>query len=95
MKVTTKELRQVASLLFDHLEASEQTEFNVEEDFYWNIPQDELYDRYKEPSHLDLGQLTDDVDRLRKMMSDKSLCVGYGLVWLAAVLRRLGEMAEG
>ena len=95
MNVTTQELRRAANLLLDHLEASGQTEFKIDEDFYWNIPQEQLYNPYDKPTDLDMGQLSDDLGEIRKIVNDESPCVGYALVWLAPVCRRVGEKAVG
>jgi len=95
MKITTEELRQAVNLVLAHLEESGQREFEVEEDFYWNIPEAELYNPYNEPSNLDLGQLSDDIKEIRKILTGESPCVGDALVWIAALMRRLGKKSIG
>ena len=60
-------------------------------DFYWDIPVEELYDPYTTPNDLDLGQLSEDWEKLRAIARGETLPVGYSLTWLAAVLRAVGE----
>lgn len=60
MKVCIAELREVANLLFDHLEQSGHAEIELESDYYWSVPTEQLYSVYEEPTDLTIGQLSDD-----------------------------------
>lgn len=93
MKVTTDELRQAANALLDYLDETGRSEFTIEEDYYWNVPQEEVYKPFETPTELDMGQLSDDLAEIRKLNSKEAPLIGYGLVWLAALLRRVGEKA--
>lgn len=95
MRVTTSELARAAETILLHLESIGQTEFEMTEDFYWNIPEDEIYNPYAAPNNLDMGQLSEDLGRVRAILADPDLTVGAGLVWLSSILRRVGEMARG
>ncbi len=95
MKVSTEELRRAALELLRHIEESGQTEFEIAEDFYWEVPADKRYAPYEEPGELTVGQLSDDWSEVAQMIRGSRELVGYGLVWLAAVLRRVGEKAVG
>lgn len=95
MRVSTKELRAVTNLLLDHLESTSQSEFDIEEDYYWEAEQGQLYNPYQEPSRLQLGQLSDDWSDLVSILSGESPPIGTALVWLAAVLRRVGTLTVG
>jgi len=90
MKIRISELREVANLLFDHLERSGHVEVDVDQDFYWSIPDDKLYSVYEEPSGFTVGQLSDDCQELRKISSGQKQPIAYALVWLSSVLRFLG-----
>ena len=92
MKVTTEEMRRAANILIDHLENLGEREIVIDDDFYWNIPETEMYNPYERPVNLDMGQLSDDLEEIRKLIAKKSLCVSYGLVWLSSIFRRVGEM---
>jgi hypothetical protein len=95
MKVSTEELRRAATALLRHVEDSGQKEFEIEEDFYWDVPADKRYAPYEEPKGLTMGQLSDDWSEVTQMISGDRQPVAYGLVWLAAVMRRVGEKAVG
>jgi len=94
MRVTTGNLRQATAQLLEHLEKTGQAEFSVEEDFYWSIPEGDRYDPYNEPKKLTLGQLSDDWAEVQSIVDGSRAPVGYALVWLAAVLRRIGEKSR-
>ena len=95
MKVSTEELRRAALALLQHVEQSGQKEFEIAEDFYWDIPAEKRYAPYEEPKELTMGQLSDDWSEVTQMVSGNREPVAYGLVWLAAVLRRVGEKVVG
>jgi hypothetical protein len=95
MRVTTKELREATLLLLKHLDDTGQTEFEIDEDCYWSVPQDGLYDPYNTPNNLTLGQLSHDWEEVRSLVQGKREPLAYVMVWLAAVMRRVGEKANG
>ncbi len=90
MKVTVAELREVANMLFDHLERTGHTEITVDADFYWSIPKEQLYSVHQEPSGLTIGQLSDDYHELSRIRAAAALPTAYGLVWLSTLLRYIG-----
>lgn len=95
MKVSTEELRRAALTLLQHVEESGQKEIEIAEDFYWDVPAEQRYAPYEEPKGLTVGQLSDEWSEVSQMVNGDRECVSYGLVWLAAVLRRVGERAAG
>lgn len=95
MKVSTNELHRATALLLRHLEHSGQKEFEISEDYYWNISPAARYDPYNEPKEITVGQLSDDWSEVKHILEGQREPLGYALVWLAAVLRRVGEMAIG
>lgn len=92
MNIRLSELRRAANALFDHLEQTGRTEFEVSEDFYWNIPEKHLYSVYTPPpeSELTVGQLSDDWNEVMKIASGQRPPMAYGLVWLSSLLRIVG-----
>ena len=91
MKIKIEELEKVTGKLFEYLKQQGLSELNIEEDYYWNIDKKERYNPYKEPSKFDLGQLKDDWNELLKIKNEDSEPLSYSFVWLAALLRLLGE----
>lgn len=97
MRVTTTELRVATLALLDHLEATGQTEFEIDEDYYWSVPQTLAYDPTETPAsgELTLGQLSHDRDEVLALVDGSKPPFSYALVWLSAILRRVGEQASG
>jgi hypothetical protein len=94
MEVNIDRLRTVANALFSHLENHGARSVTFSEDYYWDVPAAIRYDHYEEPREHTVGQLSDDMAELIRMLNGERPMVAYGLVWLAAVLRRLGESAK-
>lgn len=83
------------SRILEHIKSTYGEEVEIHEDFYWDVPEDARYDPYSEPKSLTLGQLSDDLDEVVAIAKDEKEVVGYALVWLASVLRRIGETNPG
>jgi len=95
MKVSTEAMQRAALMLLRHLDESGQKEFEIAEDFYWDVPADKRYDPYSEPTQLTVGQLSDDWTEIERITSGEREPLAYALVWLSSVLRRVGEKAVG
>lgn len=95
MRVSTDELRQAMEVLLRHLEETGQKEFQIDEDFYWSVPKEALYDQYEPPGELSIGQLTSDWDEVKEILERRKEPIGYALVWLSSVLRAIGEKTRG
>ena len=78
----------------EHMEAIGQEAIDLPGDFYWDVPAEALYDPYSEPRQLDLGQLSEDWEKLLSLANGESPPVGYALVWLASILRAYGQSAR-
>jgi len=91
MNVKVTELRLIADQLFTHLEETGRGEFEVSEDYYWAISKEEIYNPSKDPEDMTLGQLSDDWNELNAIQKTESPPIAYALVWLAAILRNIGE----
>jgi len=94
MQVDLKTLRAVSEKLFAHLEAQGAPSIDLPHDYYWHVPTASCYDVTHEPRDLTIGQLGEDWAELHKIGSAGSEPHGYALVWLAAVLRAVGETAR-
>ncbi|HMQ46387.1 MAG TPA: hypothetical protein PKA00_01685 [Saprospiraceae bacterium] len=60
-------------------------------DYYWSIDRDDLYDPYNDPTQLTLGQLTDDLQTLKKLANCEFEPVSQDLVKAGAVLAAIGN----
>jgi hypothetical protein len=91
MSIKLTELRAVSDKLFAHLENRGYTSIDLPVDYYWDIAKQQRFDSYQEPNQFNLGQLSDDWTELQKIQSGDASTVAYALVWLASVLRAIGE----
>ena len=94
-RIAVEQLKAAAEMLLSHLQESGLKTIEIAEDFYWDVPTDNRYDQYEKPTQHTVGQLSDDVSELQQMLAGDTPVLGYGLVWLAAVLRRVGETSVG
>lgn len=91
MHISVTALRRIASALFDRLENRGHASVAIREDYYWEIDRAQRLNLDEQPDNLSVGQLTEDWFNLSEMTRDETLCVVYGLTWLAAILREIGE----
>ncbi len=91
MKITVAELQEITDRLFAHLRDTEREEVEIPEDYYWMIPQGDVYDPTRDPTDLTIGQLSDDWTELIAILREDRPAIGYGFVWLSAILRIVGE----
>ncbi len=94
MQVTVVRLRALADKLLTHLEETGHSVVEINEDYYWEVPVDRRYNPYEKPDELSLGQLCDQWSDLEKVLADEKHVLNYDLVWFAAILRRIGEIAR-
>lgn len=95
MKISLRELRAVTGKLYDHLEASGMSDVDVPDVFYWSIPKEGRRDQYTEPKDFTVGQTSDDLAELHRIAAGEADPMGLGLVWLASILREIGEDHPG
>jgi hypothetical protein len=91
MKVDLAELRSVTDLLIQHAIDAGVREVELSSDYYWDVPAASRYDRADAPTALDIGQLSEDLTFLAEIDNGVRPPVAYGLVWVAALLRFVGE----
>jgi len=94
VQVTIATLRALAEKLLSHVESTGYSAVEIPEDYYWDVPADRRYNPYQKPEDLTLGQLSDQWSELEKILADKKAILNCDLVWLAAILRRVGEVAK-
>ena len=91
MEIDLAELRKLTDLLLHDLQQQGYQTIQIEDDYYWEIPKEGLYDPYTNPKDLTMGQLTHDWERLRRILQGSSEPLAYGLVWLSSLLRAIGQ----
>lgn len=60
-------------------------------DYYWSIDREELYNPYSDPTHLTLGQLTDDLQEIKKVANCEVDPVSQDLVKISSLLAAIGH----
>lgn len=91
MEVKFDDLRILLDKILKHLEENGIRSIELEEDYYWDMPKEQLYNMKKDPKKLFVGQLYDDMESLSDILNGKDEPLGYALVWLSSILRYIGE----
>lgn len=90
--INISDLRKLINILSDELEKLEGKNVVVlEDDLYWNILDEELYNPYHEPAQLTMGNLSEDWELLQKVVSGERGMIDYDLYKLTSILRFLGK----
>lgn len=83
-------LREVTNRIFDFIQRDlELRVVDLPENFYWEIPDDDLYELGAEPKQLECGSLADDADFVRAAYEDQSQAIPLVLMHVAPLLRAL------
>lgn len=91
LHIPVDELRRAATTLLDHLEAVRGEVVEVPDGAFWAIPADARRDVYTEPQDFTIGQVGESWGNVLSAVNATDASVSYGLVWLADVLREIGE----
>lgn len=85
MEITGKEILKLVGKII-----SESDTFSVDEDYYWDIPVNELYDVYNKPENLTIGQLTDDWSGLQELLlNEREVIEFHDLTHLSQILKAI------
>jgi hypothetical protein len=68
MKAKIPELKIAVNELLDKLAKYAGDEIEVSVDYYWSIDENELYNPYKNPVDLTLGQISSDMEDLHNIV---------------------------
>lgn len=92
LQINLNEIEKAMSVLLHDLREAQGEVIEIEPiDYYWAIPREELYNPYEEPTDLTLGQLTDDLEEMKKLAEGTSEPVSLDLVKMSAILAMLGH----
>ncbi len=95
MEIDVVKLKAVVDRLFRHIiETRGVQRIELGSDFYWNIPEEELYNVVDRPEELDIGRLSDDWEFVSGLLADDADPVARQLTEVAPLLRRLGEVLD-
>lgn len=90
VRVKIEDLRQVANLLLDYSANCHGEFVDLEGTHFWSLAASDAFDLQAQPE-LTIGSVSESWQHLAKMLADNSEMVGYGLVWLADILRAAGN----
>jgi hypothetical protein len=89
MKINIDELQLILSQLLSRLKESKGADIELNNDFYWDIPSEELYNPYQEPKELTLGQLSDDWQEIKRLTDNQLDSIPYDLKRVSNILKAL------
>ncbi|GAA0433035.1 hypothetical protein [Streptomyces luteireticuli] len=90
VQIRFDQLRRSFDAALRHAEAVHGDAVTLDEDYFWSVPPDQLYDVRQEPTELTIGQLSECLDHLDGLAAEPEDAVGHHLVWLAEVLKAVG-----
>ncbi|MFF5447107.1 hypothetical protein [Streptomyces sp. NPDC012888] len=94
LQIPLDQLRSAFELALQHIDAADDGSVaTLDHDYFWSIPADELYDVANEPRTMTIGQVSESWQHLENLLHNPDRAVGHHLVWLADVLRAIGQGA--
>lgn len=94
-QIPERRLREAFDLLMRHAAAQNAADrIVIRNDAFWSVPVSSMNDIYSEPPELTIGTVSDAWHSLEAMVDNEANVVGYGLVWLADVIRAIGVECE-
>jgi len=91
VEIPVDTLRRAASILIDRLEAAAGPAIVLDKDMFWAIPPEHRSNVYAEPVEFTVGQLSDSLENLTRVVDDPDSATTFALAWLADLLRAVGE----
>jgi hypothetical protein len=90
LRVRVTELRTWFDILLEHVVDSAGEEIHPSHDYFRALTKEDRRNVYEEPTSTTIGQISECLDNLRGLVSSGEP-ISYGFVWLAEVLRTIGE----
>jgi hypothetical protein len=88
MKINIDELSETVSILLLKLKESKGTEIELTNDYFWDIPEEELYRVSDDPKDLSIGSLVFDWEQVKKaLQSDEA--IPYDLQRISNIIKAL------
>jgi hypothetical protein len=91
MKIKVSALKMVSDRLLIYLENRGHETIELNEDFYWNISEEEKYIMETSPVELEIGQLSEDWAFLMTAIEKERETLRYEFIWFAKILEVIGE----
>jgi len=90
-EITNNDLKNILLALINKLEILGNSSFSLDKDLYWNIPDEELYNVYKDPKDISIGSIKEDWDFLQKILIEKREVIGYDFNKVSNILKLIGN----
>lgn len=91
MQIEIERVKCAINRILEHIIENKGEKIKLDDDFYWNISREEIYNPYQKPKKFDIGQLSDDLMEINKIASGENSPISFGLVWASSLLRAIGE----
>lgn len=88
MKIKLEEIELMISAIFLRYRETHGDEVEIENDYYWALDEKEIYTVDNEPKDFSVGQLTDDMETLKKSFKSDYL-IPYNLRRIANIVTAL------
>jgi len=96
MQINAADLKILIQRLSDNIGENLPDNIDIDaEDFYWEIPENDLYNPMEEPSTFTLGQLSDDWEELQRLKEGEVIPVSHDLKRLSAILQIISKKSHG
>jgi hypothetical protein len=90
VEINVTKLRSITNAIFLHIEKDLQvTSVPLDEDYYWTVAPEELYQFRNAPTNLNVGSLCDDLEFLSPVEGDEKMAVSLLLLHVAPLLTYL------
>ena len=88
MKISVDEIQKITSHLLSRLKESRGNTIEINNDYYWDISDEELYNPYEEPKNITLGQLSADIEEVQRLVNSDN-AIMYDLKRLAEIFKAI------
>lgn len=85
MKIEIDKILKITNEIFKDIKSRQGNVIVIKEDYYWGISDDEVFDVYKNPMKLTIGQISEDLNFLLEIKKRNELS-GIDLQKLLSIL---------
>lgn len=89
MKVEIDFLQKIISLLLLRIKEQNGNTVELSNDFYWDISNEDLYQAYSEPKEFTLGQISQDLIEIERLLESPDEAIPYDLKRVAELIKAI------
>jgi hypothetical protein len=94
MEVNLNDLEKIFKTLIHRVRINKGEQIEIPFDFFWSIRAEQLYDPLNDPHDLTLGQLSDEIPTLLRLLHEDD-AIYYDIGRLANILKAICNSYEG